>query len=292
MKNTTSFRKKALLSSLAMLMVALIALSSATFAWFTSNPNATASGLQLKATASKGLTILTDSHGATGADFSHDSYLNCNDTGTGTKQDIKALTPVSFDLTGNALGAAYTVDAAAPNAPAAAATNKVSDAKAGTYLVSGDYYTEGIACKLTGASSDSDTAPLKLAGLTITTKDVPQKSSIRVAVEYKPNGGQKTLVGVYSVADVSNNYLVPPAQNYTSGTTTYSLFSKDEYDFVPGPNATNSNDDVTIGTVGTSGSDKITVTVYLDGEDSNCYTDQIKPSEIVTEIKLDLTVAE
>ena len=47
MKNT-KFRKRALLSSVAMLLVALVALGSATFAWFTSNTTSTADGLYAK----------------------------------------------------------------------------------------------------------------------------------------------------------------------------------------------------------------------------------------------------
>ena len=44
MKNT-KFRKRALISSVAMLLVALVALGSATFAWFTQNTTATANNL-------------------------------------------------------------------------------------------------------------------------------------------------------------------------------------------------------------------------------------------------------
>lgn len=56
MKNTT-FRKKALLSSVAMLLVALVALGSATFAWFSANPTVTATGLSVKSSAADGLKI-------------------------------------------------------------------------------------------------------------------------------------------------------------------------------------------------------------------------------------------
>lgn len=56
MKNTT-FRKKALLSSVAMLLVALVALGSATFAWFTSSTSATASDLGASTTKSSELLV-------------------------------------------------------------------------------------------------------------------------------------------------------------------------------------------------------------------------------------------
>lgn len=56
-KTQKSFRKKALLSSLSMLMVATVAVGSATFAWFTSNKSVTANGMSVKAAAAKGLQI-------------------------------------------------------------------------------------------------------------------------------------------------------------------------------------------------------------------------------------------
>lgn len=56
MKNT-SMKKKALLSSVAMLLVALVALGSATFAWFTQNATANASGVTVKTTKSSSLQI-------------------------------------------------------------------------------------------------------------------------------------------------------------------------------------------------------------------------------------------
>lgn len=63
MKNTT-FRKKALLSSVAMLLVALVALGSATFAWFTANDTVTATGLAVKSSAADGLKIAKTDFGA------------------------------------------------------------------------------------------------------------------------------------------------------------------------------------------------------------------------------------
>jgi hypothetical protein len=57
----TSFRKKALLSSVAMMLVALIALGSATFAWFATTPNASANGLNMTTSASTGIKVLSDS---------------------------------------------------------------------------------------------------------------------------------------------------------------------------------------------------------------------------------------
>lgn len=274
MKNTTSFRKKALLSSLAMLMVALIALSSATFAWFTSNPNATAKGLQLKATASKGLVIQTASHGKVASDFwGHTDYLNYDKTTTKSSTESIEIAPVSFDLTGNALGTAYTVEAAADDNYAAAGTNPVSTASADAY------YSENIACKLTGVTDANETADLKITSMAITTTSAAQKTSIRVAIQYND-----TLIGVYAPAQTTNNYLVAP-ESFANGTTTYSAFTKTSNTF-KAPTA-----NIALGEVGTDGEDNVTVTVYLDGEDANCCSSKISASDIVSEVVLNLTVA-
>ena len=56
MKNT-KFRKRALLSSVAMLLVALVALGSATFAWFTSSTQATANGITVRTIKASELVI-------------------------------------------------------------------------------------------------------------------------------------------------------------------------------------------------------------------------------------------
>jgi ribosomal protein L18 len=53
----TTKRSKMLLSSIAMLLVALVALGSATFAWYFTNAQVTANGTTAKAAASSGLVI-------------------------------------------------------------------------------------------------------------------------------------------------------------------------------------------------------------------------------------------
>lgn len=63
-KTQKSFRKKALLSSLSMLLVSTVAVGSATFAWFTSNKSVTADGMSVKAAAATGLQITKDNASA------------------------------------------------------------------------------------------------------------------------------------------------------------------------------------------------------------------------------------
>ena len=67
----TKFRRRALISSVAMLLVALVALGSATFAWFTSSTTATASGINVKTTQASELQISkTDLNWGTSVNYS------------------------------------------------------------------------------------------------------------------------------------------------------------------------------------------------------------------------------
>lgn len=271
MKTRLYTRKRALISSVAMLLVAMIALGTATFAWFTSNPLASASGLTLKATASKGLVIQTASHKAVNNEFwGHTDYLNCNDTENGSKTDVIELTPASFDLhTADALGDCFTVEAANDNASTAKTDAEVADGTAGVY-------SEDIACKLTGATDDAEKVDLKMTGLTVTTTSASQAVGVRVAVEYN-----NKLIGVYAAKNTrTNNYIYGTAGN------TYDDFTKVSKDFNVYSGTT------VIGKVGTAGTDKVTVTVFLDGEDSAVYSQSISAANLVTSVKIDLSVKE
>ena len=53
----TTSRKRLLISSVAMLLVAMLALGTATFAWFTSSTTATASNINVKTIKSSELQI-------------------------------------------------------------------------------------------------------------------------------------------------------------------------------------------------------------------------------------------
>lgn len=61
MKRST-FRKSSLISSVALLLVAIVALSGATFAWFSTNNTASAGKLEMTATSASGLYIVDDTN--------------------------------------------------------------------------------------------------------------------------------------------------------------------------------------------------------------------------------------
>jgi hypothetical protein len=273
MKTRLFTRKRALISSVAMLLVAMIALGTATFAWFTSNPLAEASGLTLKATASKGLVIQTATHGASDSSFwGHTDYLNYDSGTQKSSTTVKELTPTSFD-TATSMSTGYSVEAKADDNYIAADDATVAEAP------SSSYYQETIKCKLTGATSDSDKSDLKITGLTVTTTSATQASGIRVALQYT-SGSTTTLIGVYAPSEKTNKVLTKTGTYSTALSSTTTTFAA--------PTAAAKK----IGEVGTTGEDYITVTVYLDGEDANVYSQSISASNLVTAVKLNLSVAD
>ncbi|MGN0441493.1 MAG: hypothetical protein ACI4FO_02180 [Acutalibacteraceae bacterium] len=96
-KTKKSFKKKALLSSLSMLMVATVAVGSATFAWFTSNKSVTADSMKVTAAAAQGLQITKDYAGTWASAVSYDDLATSAQT----------IAPVSLSYSntqGTALG--------------------------------------------------------------------------------------------------------------------------------------------------------------------------------------------
>lgn len=258
MKNTT-FRKKALLSSIAMLLVALVALGSATFAWFTSNPNANASGLSLKTTASTGLVIRTDSD----TTWSHDAKL-------AKDQPTMNLDPVSQQQ--DKPSVFYTVDAAVADKYAKAAD------KTPTTTTSG-FFKENIYCRLSDGSDTTAAATQKvyIKGVTATAATgATMDGCIRVAIA---NG--ETLLGTWALTTANHGVLTPDAGEFSPELAQYSTALEVDTGLT-GLSAT-----------GTDLSKYITVYVYLDGQDENCYSDKVgtvNATEIISSVKVDLTL--
>lgn len=311
MKNT-KMRKKMLLSSIAMLMVASVSLGSATYAWFMQNPNANASGLVMKASASKGLVILTESHKATitgeeidpAKHFKTSDYLNYDKNTETSSRTSFVLSPASMDVTaGEAVGTAYTTTASTNTAYGASDTADVTSVQKG--YANKPVYKESIFCALTGATSDADVAELSLAKLSVkfNTNASILKRAIRVVVAYEADGSTEKVLGTYALANknsesASNKMLtgnivdgtkyglVNPANTGTLRTTmlTQDTETTSKFNYVPTGN------DGLLGNIGQDGKDKVNVYVYLDGEDENCYSQVINASDLIDEVTVDLKI--
>lgn len=81
----TNSRKRLLVSSVAMLLVAMLALGTATYAWFTSNTTATANGLNVKTSKTSTLEISKSDHEwGTSVDYAHTQSMYPASTANGT----------------------------------------------------------------------------------------------------------------------------------------------------------------------------------------------------------------
>jgi len=261
----TKFRKRALLSSVAMLLVALVALGSATFAWFTANPNASASGISMKTTASAGLVIRTE----TDTNWSHNAALN-NGGSTFNAAPVSQdqSTPANF----------WTVNAAAAD-EYDAGTDAMTPAVAGT-----DFYTEKIYCRLSDGSDATANASKKvyIKGVTITAASgATMQNCMRVAIA-GPNG----LLGTWALSTAGAN-----------GTLTTAAKTAGSFSPALAATSTSLNVDTGLTALAATGSDLtkyVTVYVYLDGQDSDCYSDKVgtvNAEEIISGVKVDLTLA-
>lgn len=262
----TKFRKRALLSSVAMLLVALVALGSATFAWFTANPNAYAQGVKMRTTASAGLVIRTETYET----WSHEAILRNGES------DYFNLTPVSQEQ--SAPANFWTAEAGASNNYEIKSGATMSPAGAN------DFYAEKVYCRLSDGSDATAAASKKvyLKGVTITAATgATMQNAIRVAIA-GPNG----LIGTYALATTG-------AHGTLTGTTpTSGSFSP-----ALAATATNLNEDTGLTALSASGEDLgkyITVYCYLDGQDTLCNSDAVgtnNAAKIIESVKIDLALA-
>lgn len=272
MKNTT-FRKKALLSSVAMLLVALVALGSATFAWFAANPNADATGISLKTTAASGLVIKTDTDSA----WSHHASLL---KGQEAPRDLQ---PVSQNQT--TASNFVTVEAAGADKWEMKKGAEIGGAPKSAY------YSENIYFKLTTGSAAEPNATVNLTGVTITKADLLEGESdpalfnaIRVAIA----DSKGKVLATYAPSTTGENGVLTGKDAEGNATTA---------DFTGGLQAAAGTKTLDCGftglTVNEENAPYVTVYVYLDGQDSSCKSDNVTAvdaRQIVKSIKVDFTL--
>ncbi len=264
----TKFRKRALLSSVAMLLVALVALGSATFAWFTANPDAEAHGISMKTTASAGLVIRTD----TDTTWSHSATLNKN--GTTFNLDPASMTqtaPFTF----------WNVIADNSSQYGAKDGEDMTQLSAGRET-SNKVYKENIYCRLSDGSDMTANASkiVKITGVSITPNaEATMQGCIRVAIAQGT-----TLLGTYAITSDAAPHGTLTGETPSTGTLTLTEVG--------------TNLDVNTGLTGLSNTDDmskyITVYVYLDGQDGNCASDKVgskNAAEIISSIQVNLTLA-
>lgn len=264
MKTRLYTRKRALISSVAMLLVAMIALGTATFAWFVADPTAKADGLQMKTTTSTGLVIDTQYDG--NDTFSHEEKLNVQRTANGTSPYSAkvAMSPASM----NSSGVMKTVDANASNnyvGKAGATISTLSDAST--------YYTETITAKTTDGSASAIT---------------------KAKVTFSEAASAPTIKSAFRVALLSGTTVLAtwaPAANANA------KYIQDEETYPANGNLTSKRSLVATGTqqeinvsIAENSTATLTLVAYLDGEDGTCFSDNASLADCFSNVELWLSL--
>ena len=260
---TKNMRKKALLSSVAMLLVAVVALSGATYAWFTANTDAKVSPIYLKTERQSSLVLAEDTlANAETATFT--SALNVN-----WKQ---TLTPVSGSVNGETGALSFKMAVANEDAMTGdEGTTPVSGVQNGpstaylqkTLLVKSSVKSQVILKSITGAGD--------------------LENALRVAVKigtntvvYAPGNDDGSVVHTQESPATFVKALTGGNTSGISGVTYSDLY-----------NATATAGGITFGTVtiGTLGTTQVAtnltantaaemqITIWLEGNDKDCTND-------------------
>jgi len=272
----TKFRKRALLSSVAMLLVALVALGSATFAWFTSATDAHASGMVFKTTTSAGILVQSESGEDAGQGWVRNAYLNCESDGSGGYQtkanDPITLNPASYiQNCAEADGSDPAVSAAVFAATTSNDPNKAVDGD--NAITSGAAWSEKVYVKTTDATHN----------VTIT-GSVNVKSGLSAA-----NANVANAVKLLIVGNDGKVYYHSGATSTTNLYLTDNDTTKKRSEAISSDNYTR----ITTGTmsVTTGETDNyVTAYVYLDGEDQYVKTNGVTVAELIDGISIDFTL--
>ncbi|MBQ6337398.1 MAG: hypothetical protein IJI50_09220 [Ruminococcus sp.] len=292
----TKFRKRALLSSVAMLLVALVALGSATFAWFAANPNASAFGLKLKTTAADGLVIRTE----TMSKWDHNVYLNAEQyTPEGETEPVWRSKLTAFDL--QPASQSQTATSAATFKKVAAGASNAYDAKKGEsvgtatvgYNGTKDVYAEKVYFRLSDGAA-STTKKVYLTGVTIRANgSATMQNGIRVSVANKAG----TLLYTGAIATGGAHKTLKDSVTTVDSTNGITDFDLAEFDPALATSVASNIEVTGLGALTSNADDLlnyVTVYVWLDGQDTIVASDNVgtvNAAAIIDSIQVDFTLA-
>lgn len=269
----TKFRKRALLSSVAMLLVALVALGSATFAWFTENPVVSADGITAYGQTSIGLKIqtTTDPGWKDSAKLMKSGSFNTGEkvvlapayahqaTGSITWLDAKADAATAWSSTGNWTAAGGSVNTVAAT---------------GNDTLTGIYH-EVVQIKATGG--ESGTVNVNLTGLTLTAATGAPEIKAGVTVLVAVGG---TIKAVKKIGADAIKAYASPAAGSAVGTSS-------------GDTTMYSTGNVALGSAGYTDQTALSVDVYvyLDGTDEQVFTNNVSADQLLSKVELNFAKA-
>jgi len=244
---TKNMRKKALIASVAMLLVAVVALSGATYAWFASNTAAKASGLNFKSSQPSSLLFADE-----GSDPTVSSLLTGDYDLPVSPQTV--LTPCS-SLVG-ATGSFIEVK----NVTAAGTESETLVNSIGS---GGQVYSTTFDVKSTAPDT-----PLYLTGLSAS-NNTAISPAIRVSIKVGSNAAK-----VFCLGTPQTTYAVTAVDSYVQDSASFATFyaateitgiTKTQQQIqTPGTSG------ALLATLGANVPQTITVTVWLEGNDSRC----------------------
>ena len=242
---TKNMRKKALIASLAMLLVAVVALSGATYAWFASNTAAKASGLSFKSSqpssllfADKGSPVTDESKwvGAYDITYTANTLLTpCSSLNGASFIEVKDVTAAGTESTtlvksiaegGKTATYEFDVKSTAPDTP---------------------LYVKSIT-----ASNNASIAP-----------------AIRIAVKVGDNAAK-----VFCLGTAQTTYAVTAVSSYVQDSASFAKFySNEDIEGITKTQrviTTANTADALVATLGANVPQTISITVWLEGNDSRC----------------------
>lgn len=276
----TKFRKRALLSSVAMLLVALVALGSATFAWFVANPTATATGLVMTTSAEPGIVIASES--VLGLRTSSESYVDAYKASTFLNAKGTSIATAAAKTASDENGTFNLQPASpflTPTSNALSFGTIAADDAGGVALDGEAIWGTSTAVKSekiylkTSTQGASDEAVVKSAKVAITLNDstsVTAKNGVKVALVSSEN----ELIGIWKPADGDSTKTWTGS---TSAVGTAGLTSSNAT-YITSDTWKNLSNEITVGSaLDNTGkaSDYITVYVYLDGENTGVFSNNI-----------------
>ena len=238
----TTKRSKMLLSSIAMLLVALVALGSATYAWYTINRTVTASDAQIKAAAPGGLEIKLASD--TDWDDNHEVDLDA-------LQDTFLPSSLTFGTTG--VATAKAIDAASDS-------NYAGNTSAALLDVTGDsayYATQEIVVGNTNSKDQTVTMEIAVSAANTTYSNLAVLKKYDTATDW-------TLIGTYKSAGTANGAITA-----LSGGSFTTVNNNDNSLKLGAVDSSNPEDTQVYGAGKTC---HYLLVAYVDGQNSNCAT--------------------
>lgn len=230
-----------LLPALAMLLVSAVMMSTASFAWFSSNQSADVQGMKIQVAAAT--TLLIKDKDDASAPFLTSVNMNVTDkTGVVPVSADAVATPTFFkmDNAGNNMS---------PDNYAAGTDSSFVEDDGSNYI------KKTVTLRATGDTLDD----IKVSVAVTDNSSSPIDPSIRVMLVYAPAGGGEAVVLYY--APLTGAQVNPAVTGYSAGSITYADAA---------PDLANATEEFIIENIEADTEYDVTMYIWYEGQDGNC----------------------